>query len=114
MMVLTGAEAYSRSNFGIGADPGHHEHRRPSTRVPTEAQVTIIGAQVDRPACPAAWTVGVEPWRPGDQRGTNGGRPQGKAPIPAIDEKSATPPQGIDVKGLPPDVTIWFGWPRNS
>jgi hypothetical protein len=76
--------------------------------------VTIIGAQVDRPACPAAWTVGVEPWRPGDQRGTNGGRPQGKAPIPAIDEKSATPPQGIDVKGLPPGVTIWFGWPRNS
>ena len=25
------------SSFGIGADPGHHEHRSPSTSVPTEA-----------------------------------------------------------------------------
>ena len=26
---------------GIGADPGHHEHRRPSTIVPTEASGSI-------------------------------------------------------------------------
>jgi hypothetical protein len=29
--------AYSPSSFGIGADPGHHEQRKPSTRVSTEA-----------------------------------------------------------------------------
>jgi hypothetical protein len=34
---VAGGNAYSPSNFGIGADPGHHEHRRPSTNVPTEA-----------------------------------------------------------------------------
>jgi hypothetical protein len=27
----------SPSSFGIGADPGHHEHRGPRTSVPTEA-----------------------------------------------------------------------------
>jgi hypothetical protein len=32
-----GGSAYSPSSFGIGADPGHHEHRSPSTSVPTEA-----------------------------------------------------------------------------
>jgi hypothetical protein len=33
----TGGSAYSPIIFGIGADPGHHEHRKPSTRLPTEA-----------------------------------------------------------------------------
>jgi hypothetical protein len=32
-----GGSAYSPSSFGIGADPGHHEQRKPSTSVPTEA-----------------------------------------------------------------------------
>jgi hypothetical protein len=32
-----GGGAYSPSSFGIGADPGHREHRRPSTNVPTDA-----------------------------------------------------------------------------
>jgi hypothetical protein len=32
-----GGRAYSPNSFGIGADPGHQEHRRPSTNVPTEA-----------------------------------------------------------------------------
>jgi hypothetical protein len=31
-----GGRAYSPISFGIGADPGHHEYRRPSTIVPTE------------------------------------------------------------------------------
>jgi hypothetical protein len=30
-------DAYKPSSFGIGADPGHQEHRSPSTSVPTEA-----------------------------------------------------------------------------
>jgi hypothetical protein len=30
--------AKSLSSFGIGAEPGHQEHRRPSTSVPTEAR----------------------------------------------------------------------------
>jgi len=32
---------------GIGADPGHHEQRRPSTRLPIEARVTVNRAYVD-------------------------------------------------------------------
>ena len=28
---------YSPSSFGMAADPGHHEQRRPSTSVPTDA-----------------------------------------------------------------------------
>jgi hypothetical protein len=34
---LAGGRTDSPISFGIGADPGHHEHRRPSTSVPTEA-----------------------------------------------------------------------------
>jgi hypothetical protein len=34
---FAGGSAYRPSSFGIGADPGHHEHRRPSTIVSTEA-----------------------------------------------------------------------------
>jgi hypothetical protein len=32
-----GGSAYKPRSFGIGADPGHQEHRKPSTNVPTEA-----------------------------------------------------------------------------
>jgi hypothetical protein len=32
-----GGSANSPSSLGIGANPGHHEHLRPSTSVPTEA-----------------------------------------------------------------------------
>jgi hypothetical protein len=32
-----GGKAYRQSSLGIGAEPGHHEHRRPSTSVPTDA-----------------------------------------------------------------------------
>jgi hypothetical protein len=34
---VAGGSVDRPSSFGIGADPGHHEHRRPSTNVPTEA-----------------------------------------------------------------------------
>jgi hypothetical protein len=34
---FAGGKALSPSSFGIGADSGHQEHRRPSTIVPTEA-----------------------------------------------------------------------------
>ena len=36
-MAVTGVSAYRPSSFGVGADPGHHEHRKPRTSVPTEA-----------------------------------------------------------------------------
>jgi hypothetical protein len=36
-LPAAGGRAYGPSSFGIGADPGHHEHRRPNTNVPTEA-----------------------------------------------------------------------------
>jgi hypothetical protein len=32
-----GGKACKSSSFGMGAEPGHHKHRSPSTRVPTEA-----------------------------------------------------------------------------
>jgi hypothetical protein len=35
--LRAGGSAYSPRSLGIGADPGHHEHRKPSTKVPTEA-----------------------------------------------------------------------------
>jgi hypothetical protein len=35
---FAGGNAYKPSSFGIGADPGHQEHRRPRTIVPTEAR----------------------------------------------------------------------------
>jgi hypothetical protein len=34
---VTGGEAFSPGSYGIGADPGHLEHRRPRTGVATEA-----------------------------------------------------------------------------
>jgi hypothetical protein len=34
---LAGGSGYSPRSFGIGADPGHHEQRSPSTSVPTDA-----------------------------------------------------------------------------
>ena len=34
---LAGGREDSPSSLGIGAEPGHQEHRRPSTSVPTEA-----------------------------------------------------------------------------
>ena len=35
--VAAGGSACRPRIFGIGAEPGHHEHRKPSTSVPTEA-----------------------------------------------------------------------------
>jgi hypothetical protein len=37
MVVAAGGSAYRPRIFGIGAEPGHHEQRKPSTSVPTEA-----------------------------------------------------------------------------
>ena len=37
--AVRGRQRVQPSNFGIGADPGHPEHRRPSTSVPTEAKL---------------------------------------------------------------------------
>jgi hypothetical protein len=62
----TGGRANSPISFGIGADPGHHEQRRPSTMVPTDARgVAIHGPKVDRFAGSAARTKHVKPWRAG-------------------------------------------------
>jgi hypothetical protein len=45
---LAGGKAFKLSSFGIGADPGHHEHRKPSTSVPTDRErVAVKGAQID-------------------------------------------------------------------
>jgi hypothetical protein len=54
--------------------------------------MTVYGAEIDRPARPAARTQNVEPWRPGDQRGPDRWRPQhvaadGQAPVPAVDDE---------------------------
>jgi hypothetical protein len=35
--LTAGGSAYRPIGFGMGADPGHHEHRSPSTSVPAEA-----------------------------------------------------------------------------
>jgi hypothetical protein len=53
---------------------------------------TVDGAQINRPARPAAWAEHIEPRRSGDQRRPNGGRPQhvaagGEASVPAIDDE---------------------------
>jgi hypothetical protein len=37
LALRAGGSAYNPNSFGIGSVPGHQEHRRPSTRVPTEA-----------------------------------------------------------------------------
>jgi hypothetical protein len=54
--------------------------------------VTVERAQIDRPARSASGAEHIEPRRPGEQCGSDGGRPQhvaasGKASIPAIDDK---------------------------
>jgi hypothetical protein len=36
-----GGNAKSPTSFGIGADTGRHEHRQPSTGVPTEAESAL-------------------------------------------------------------------------
>jgi hypothetical protein len=38
--------------------------------------VAIVGAQINRPARAAARTEDIQPGRPGDQRGPDGGRPR--------------------------------------
>jgi len=35
--AAVGGSAYSPVITGIAAEPGHHEHRRPNTRLPTDA-----------------------------------------------------------------------------
>jgi hypothetical protein len=37
LAIVTGGNAYSPGSFGIGTNPGNHEHLSPNTRVPTEA-----------------------------------------------------------------------------
>ena len=54
--------------------------------------MTIDGAQINRPARPAARAEHIEPRRSGDQRSPNGGRPQhvaasGHSSIPAVDDE---------------------------
>jgi hypothetical protein len=111
---------YRPSSFGIGADPGHHEHRRPSTNVPTEASGwrSTVRKSIARLGA-APWTEDIQPRRSGDQRSPNGGRPQhvaagGEASVPAIDDelclkaRSAVRLQlggtGFDVEPLRPDA----------
>jgi hypothetical protein len=77
----------------MGADPGHHEHRSPSTIVPTEAsgcRSTVrrsIARLVPQPGQKTS-SQSVS----GDQRGADGGGPQhvaagGQAPISTIDNE---------------------------
>jgi hypothetical protein len=54
--------------------------------------MAVDGAQIDRPARPAAGAEDVEPRRSGDQRCPDGGRPQhvaasGQSRIPALDDE---------------------------
>lgn len=73
---------------GIGAGPGHHEHRRPSTGMPTEASGwrrvrRSIALLVPQPA------EHVKPWRASERRGPDRGRPQhvaaeGKLVVPSL------------------------------
>jgi hypothetical protein len=44
--------------FGMGAEPGHHEHRSPSTRL---QRMTVDRADIERTDCAAAGAVNVEP-----------------------------------------------------
>ena len=53
--------------------------------------MAIEGAEIDGAACVAAWAVHVEPWRSGDQRRPDRGRPQhipakGELIVPALDD----------------------------
>jgi hypothetical protein len=67
--LAAGGSTYSPRIFGIGADPGHHEHRNPRTSVATEAAgVTVDLPQIERAACAAAGAVHVEPRRVRYQR----------------------------------------------
>src|SRR6266850_5164467 len=62
---------------GIGALPGHQEHRKPSTRLPTEASGwrSKVRISIAR-ACATAWTVNVQPRRSGDDGAADCWRPQ--------------------------------------
>jgi hypothetical protein len=81
--------------------------------------VTVDGAQIKRPARPAARAEDIEPRRSGAQRGPDGGRPQhvatgGEALIPAVDDelglgaRSPVRPKlhraGLDVEPLCPNT----------
>jgi hypothetical protein len=86
-----GGIANKPNSFAIGADPGHHEHRRPSTSVPTEAAGADRRPKIDRAACAAAWAVQVEPWHAGEHRRPDCRRPQhlaaaGELFIPSLDD----------------------------
>src|SRR5712671_1542482 len=72
---------------GIGALPGHQEHRKPSTRLPTEASGwrSKVRISIAR-ACATAWTVNVQPRRSGDDGAADRRRPQRRLlRIPALD-----------------------------
>ena len=54
--------------------------------------MAVDGPKIDRPACPAARTENVEPWRFSEQRGPDRRRPQHvpagrQAPIPTVDDE---------------------------
>jgi hypothetical protein len=83
IIAPAGGSAYSPRRFGVGADPGHHEHRGPSTNVPTEASGFRSIAQIDRRLVPA-WVEDVQPGCSGDQRGVG---PRRSSKAADIDKK---------------------------
>jgi hypothetical protein len=68
--------------------------------------VAVDRSQVDRPAGTAPWTEDIQPRRSGDQRSTNGGRPQhvtasSQSSIPAVDDEFCLKTRGA--------VSLQFG-----
>jgi hypothetical protein len=95
---LAGGRANRPISFGIGAEPGHHEHRKPSTSVPMEASgwrstvLTSIALQVRQPG---QKTLGA-----GGERRADRGRPryvaaEGESVIPALNDGF-----GLGARGL--------------
>src|SRR5262249_50626511 len=62
---------------GIGAKPGHHEHLKPSTKLPTDASGWRSRVRISIAfACPTTWTIDIEPRRSGNDGAPDGWRPQ--------------------------------------
>jgi hypothetical protein len=74
--------------------------------------VAVERPQIDRSACAAARAEDIQPWRSGDERGTDGGRPQhvaagGQASVPAVDDElrlEASCPVRFELGGTGLDV----------
>src|SRR5262249_41008395 len=87
--LAAGGTACSPVSTGIGVeDPGHQEHREPSTRLPTDAsEMTVERADIDRPACSATGTIHVVPGCSGGDGAPDRWRPQGRSfSVPALDD----------------------------